>query len=115
MNTRLQVEHPITEMVTGVDLVAVADSHRARREADARPGGLLQPRGHAIECRIYAEDPDSGFMPSPGRIPGLRVPQGPGVRDDSGAYDGGEVPIYYDPLISKLITWGSRGRTRWRG
>jgi len=61
---------------------------------------------HAIECRVYAEDPDSGFMPSPGKILGLRVPQGPGVRDDSGAYEGGDVPIHYDPMISKLITWG---------
>jgi acetyl-CoA carboxylase biotin carboxylase subunit len=67
---------------------------------------LLEPKAHAIECRIYAEDPDNNFMPSPGRIQGLRVPQGPGVRDDSGAYEGGEVPIFYDPMISKLITWG---------
>ena len=84
----------------------MADPHRARRAADARSEALLTPRAHAIECRIYAEDPDNGFLPSPGRIQGLRVPQGPGVRDDSGAYEGGEVPIFYDPMISKLITWG---------
>ena len=66
----------------------------------------FSPRAHAIECRIYAEDPENNFMPSPGRIQGLRVPHGPGVRDDSGAYEGGEVPIFYDPMISKLITWG---------
>ena len=64
------------------------------------------PRGHAIECRIYAEDPDNNFLPSPGRIQKLRVPHGPGVRDDSGATEGLDVPIFYDPLISKLITWG---------
>ncbi len=106
MNTRLQVEHPITEMVTGVDLVQwqirIARGERLTLDPDA----LLRPQAHAIECRIYAEDPDNNFMPSPGRIQGLRVPQGPGVRDDSGAYEGGEVPIYYDPMISKLITWG---------
>jgi acetyl-CoA carboxylase, biotin carboxylase subunit len=106
MNTRLQVEHPVTEMVTGVDLVMwqirIARGERLTLDAEA----LLSPRGHAVECRIYAEDPDTGFMPSPGRIVGLRVPHGPGVRDDSGAYEGGEVPIFYDPLISKLITWG---------
>jgi acetyl-CoA carboxylase biotin carboxylase subunit len=106
MNTRLQVEHPITEMVTGVDLVAwqirIARGERLTLDAEA----MLSPRGHAVECRVYAEDPDSNFMPSPGRITGLRVPHGPGVRDDSGAYEGGEVPIYYDPMISKLITWG---------
>jgi acetyl-CoA carboxylase, biotin carboxylase subunit len=75
---------------------------------------LLVPRGHAVECRIYAEDPDTGFMPSPGRILGLRVPHGPGVRDDSGMYEGGEVPIYYDPMISKLITWAEDRPTRSR-
>ncbi len=106
MNTRLQVEHPITEMVTGVDLVQwqirIARGERITLDADA----VLTPKAHAIECRIYAEDPDNNFLPSPGRIQGLRVPQGPGVRDDSGAYEGGEVPIFYDPMISKLIAWG---------
>jgi acetyl-CoA carboxylase biotin carboxylase subunit len=106
MNTRLQVEHPITEMVTGVDLVEwqirIARGEKLTLDRES----LLEPRGHAIECRIYAEDPDNNFMPSPGRIVGLRVPHGPGVRDDSGAYEGGEVPIYYDPMISKLVTWG---------
>ena len=106
MNTRLQVEHPVTEVVTGVDLVQwqirIARGEQLTLDAEA----MLTPRAHAIECRIYAEDPENNFMPSPGRIQGLRVPHGPGVRDDSGAYEGGEVPIYYDPMISKLITWG---------
>jgi acetyl-CoA carboxylase biotin carboxylase subunit len=82
--------------------IRIARGERLDLDAEA----LLQPIAHAIECRIYAEDPDNGFLPSPGRILGLRVPQGPGVRDDSGAYEGGEVPIFYDPMISKLITWG---------
>jgi acetyl-CoA carboxylase biotin carboxylase subunit len=106
MNTRLQVEHPITEMVTGIDLVAWQIRIARGEKLTLNPEDLLTPRGHAIECRIYAEDPENGFMPSPGRIHSLRVPQGPGVRDDSGAYEGGEVPIFYDPMISKLITWG---------
>jgi acetyl-CoA carboxylase biotin carboxylase subunit len=106
MNTRLQVEHPVTEMVTGVDLVAWQMRIARDERLTLDPESLLTPRCHAVECRIYAEDPDSGFMPSPGRILGLRVPHGPGVRDDSGAYEGGEVPIFYDPMISKLITWG---------
>ena len=106
MNTRLQVEHPVTEMVTGVDLVAWQIRIARGEKLSLDPEALLTPRGHAVECRVYAEDPDSNFMPSPGKITGLRVPHGPGVRDDSGAYEGGEVPIYYDPMISKLITWG---------
>jgi acetyl-CoA carboxylase biotin carboxylase subunit len=105
MNTRLQVEHPITEMVTGVDLVRwqlkIADGERL--ELDER--AVLTPRGHAIECRIYAEDPDNNFLPSPGPILALRTPAGPGVRDDSAAAAGTDVPIYYDPMISKLVAW----------
>ena len=105
MNTRLQVEHPITEMVTGIDLV-----HRQIRIAcgerlEVDPARAITPQGHAIECRVYAEDPDRGFMPSPGRILDLRVPAGPGIRDDSGAVPGWDVPIFYDPMISKLVAW----------
>ena len=106
MNTRLQVEHPITEAVTGVDLVEwqirIARGERLSLDADQ----VLSPRGHAIECRIYAEDADAGFLPSPGLVSALRVPAGPGIRDDGGVDAGREVPIFYDPLISKLIAWG---------
>jgi acetyl-CoA carboxylase biotin carboxylase subunit len=104
MNTRLQVEHPVTEMVTGRDIV-----HEQIRVAAGAPLSFsqsdIQMRGAAIECRIYAEDPDKDFMPSPGRITKLRVPSGPGVRDDSGIYEGWEVPVYYDPLLAKLCVW----------
>ncbi len=105
MNTRLQVEHPITEMVTGVDLVQWQIRIARGERLTLDPARLLTPVGHAIECRIYAEDPDNGFLPSPGRILALRVPAGPGIRDDSGAAAGLDVPIDYDPMLSKLIAW----------
>lgn len=106
MNTRLQVEHPVTELATGVDLVQWQIRIARGERLTLDPEAVIRPRAHAVECRIYAEDPENNFLPSPGRIQGLRVPHGPGVRDDSGAYDGGEVPIFYDPMISKLVTWG---------
>ncbi len=105
MNTRLQVEHPITEMVTGLDLVRWQIRIARGERLDLDPARLLSPVGHAIECRIYAEDPDNGFLPSPGRIAQLRTPGGPGIRDDSGASAGLDVPIFYDPMISKLAAW----------
>lgn len=105
MNTRLQVEHPITEMVTGIDIVKKQIYIAAGYELGFTQREI-QFRGHAIECRIYAEDPDNYFYPCPGLISGLRLPGGPGVRDDSGIYEGCEVPIYYDPLLSKLVVWG---------
>ncbi len=105
MNTRLQVEHPITEMVTGSDLVRWQIRIARGEKIDLDPETLLRPRGHAIECRIYAEDPDNGFLPSPGRILELRTPGGPGIRDDSGVTAGLDVPIFYDPMISKLVAW----------
>lgn len=103
MNTRLQVEHPVTEWVTGIDLVAW--------QIHVAQGGILpflkpvEPRGHSIEVRVYAEDPSTNFMPSPGKIEYLRVPSGPFVRDDSGVFAGYTVPNVYDPMISKLSVW----------
>jgi acetyl-CoA carboxylase biotin carboxylase subunit len=106
VNARLQVEHPVTEMVAGVDLVQwqirIADGQRLTLSGH----DALTPSGHSIECRVYAEDPDEGFMPSPGRIVALRAPSGPGVRDDGWVESGSEVPIYYDSLLSKVIVWG---------
>ncbi|MFB3853481.1 MAG: acetyl/propionyl/methylcrotonyl-CoA carboxylase subunit alpha [Vicinamibacterales bacterium] len=107
MNTRLQVEHPITELVTGVDLVEWQIRIARGERIDIDPERAITPDGHAIECRIYAEDPDNGFLPSPGRIFGLRVPAGPGIRrEDGGVSLGLEVPVFYDPLIAKLAVWG---------
>jgi acetyl-CoA carboxylase biotin carboxylase subunit len=103
MNTRLQVEHPVTEMITGLDLVRM-QIEVARGERILAQEEVVR-RGHAIEARIYAEDPARKFLPSPGKITYLRVPGGPGVRDDSGVYGGWVVPQYYDPLISKLVAW----------
>jgi acetyl-CoA carboxylase, biotin carboxylase subunit len=105
MNTRLQVEHPITEMVTGVDLVRWQIRIARGERLDLDPASVVKPEGHAVECRIYAEDPDNHFLPSPGRIVHLSAPAGPGIRDDSGAMTGLDVPISYDPLISKLVAW----------
>ncbi len=105
MNTRLQVEHPVTELVTGIDLVKEQIRIAAGERLGYGPAELTWT-GWAIECRIYAEDPHRNFMPSPGTVTGLRAPGGPWVRDDSGVYEGYTVPLYYDPLISKLIVWG---------
>jgi acetyl-CoA carboxylase biotin carboxylase subunit len=106
VNTRLQVEHPVTEQVTGLDLVklqiAIAAGHRLPFAWES-----IIPRGHAMEVRIYAEDPDNNFFPSPGKILSRQVPSGPGIRLDDGVYDGWTVPNDYDPLLSKLIAWGN--------
>lgn len=106
MNTRLQVEHPVTELITGLDLV-----HLQIRIASGEKLPFTQEdvriRGHAIECRIYAEDPDNNYFPSPGTITLLLAPSGPGIRRDSGMYEGWKVPIEYDPLLAKLIGYGT--------
>jgi acetyl/propionyl-CoA carboxylase alpha subunit len=105
MNTRLQVEHPVTEMVTGVDIVkeqiAIASGRRLRyRQED------IAPKGWAIECRITAEDPFNNFLPSTGTVTYLKEPTGPGVRVESALYRGGEISLFYDPMVAKLIAWG---------
>jgi len=105
MNTRLQVEHPITEMVSGIDLVHTQIRVARGERVKIDPARAITPVGHAIECRVYAEDPDNQFLPSPGRIAALRAPSGPGIRDDSGATAGLEVPIFYDSMLSKLVAW----------
>ncbi|MBN1225086.1 MAG: acetyl-CoA carboxylase biotin carboxylase subunit [Candidatus Aminicenantes bacterium] len=104
VNARLQVEHPVTELVTGIDLVhqqirIAAGERLAVRQED------LEQKGHAIECRIYAEDPLNNFLPSAGKVLFLKEPRGPGVRHDCGIYQGCEVPIFYDPILAKLIVW----------
>jgi acetyl-CoA carboxylase, biotin carboxylase subunit len=110
MNTRLQVEHPVTEMVTSTDLVQWQIRIARGERLDIDPKHALAAHGHAIECRIYAEDPDLGFMPSPGLIRGLRPAAGPGVRDDGGVSAGYTVPVFYDSMIAKLVTWGGSRR-----
>jgi acetyl-CoA carboxylase, biotin carboxylase subunit len=106
MNTRLQVEHPVTELITGLDLVhlqiRIAYGERLPFTQDD-----VKVRGHAIECRIYAEDPDDNYFPSPGKITLLLLPSGPGIRRDSGMYEGWTVPMDYDPLLAKLIGYGT--------
>lgn len=105
MNTRLQVEHPVTEMVTGLDLVKLQIRVATGERLPFAQEDVVM-RGHAIECRIYAEDPDNNFFPSPGKILERRVPTGPGIRLDDGVYAGWTVPNEYDPLLGKLIAWG---------
>lgn len=110
MNTRIQVEHPITELVVGIDLVQWQLRIAAGEKLAFTQDDLIQ-RGHAIECRVYAEDEVHNFMPSCGHVIYLRVPSGPGVRNDTGIYEGWEVSAYYDPILSKLVTWGTDRET----
>jgi len=105
INTRLQVEHPITECVVGVDLVAAQLAVAGGAPLPWRQDELTQ-RGHAVECRVYAEDPAQGFLPQAGTLLRYREPSGPGIRVDSGVVEGGAVSVYYDPMLAKLITWG---------
>jgi acetyl-CoA carboxylase biotin carboxylase subunit len=105
VNTRLQVEHPVTEMVTGFDLVKLQIRAAAGQALPFAQQDVVLS-GHAIECRLYAEDPDNNFFPSPGPILSLRTPSGPGIRLDDGVYEGFTVPTEYDPLLGKLIAWG---------
>lgn len=105
VNARLQVEHPVTEMITGLDLVRHQIDIAAGRPLELRQEDIAG-QGHAIECRIYAEDPENDFFPSPGTIDCIREPSGPGIRNDCGVYPGVDVPVFYDPIISKLIVHG---------
>jgi acetyl-CoA carboxylase biotin carboxylase subunit len=104
VNARIQVEHPITELVTGVDLVK-QQIRIASGEKQSLKQDQIKQRGHAIECRIYAEDPENNFFPSAGKVLFMKEPAGPGIRHDCGIYSGSEVPVYYDPILSKVITW----------
>lgn len=104
VNTRLQVEHPITEMTTGLDLVRLQMQIAAGEPLQMRQEDVTR-KGHSIECRIYAEDPEANFMPTPGRILYARYPEGPGVRFDHSIYSGFEVPVHYDPILGKLVVW----------
>ena len=106
MNSRLQVEHPVTELITGLDLVHLQIRIAAGEKLPFTQDEVVL-RGHAIECRIYAEDPDNNYFPSPGKITLLLLPSGPGIRRDSGMYEGWTVPMDYDPLLAKLIGYGT--------
>jgi acetyl-CoA carboxylase biotin carboxylase subunit len=105
VNTRLQVEHPITEMVVGVDIVAEQIRIARGEKLRFKQEDIIQ-RGHAVECRIYAEDPEKDFLPSAGKILFMKEPSGPGIRHDCGVFSGWDVPVHYDPILSKLIAWG---------
>ena len=113
VNARLQVEHPVTELCTGVDLVHQQIRIAAGEKLSFSQADVAQ-RGHALECRIYAEDPTNNFLPSSGKILFLKEPKGPGVRHDCGIYSGWEVPIYYDPILAKLIVWAEDRETACR-
>lgn len=106
MNTRLQVEHPVTEMITGLDLVKEQIKIAAGEQISFKQEDL-KIHGHAIELRVYAEDPSNDFLPDIGTLSRYKIPQGPGVRVDDGFEQGMEIPIYYDPMIAKLVTWGA--------
>ena len=105
MNTRVQVEHPVTEMITGIDIVKWMIRIACGEKLPFRQNDI-KINGHAVECRVYAEDPETNFMPSPGPLHYVKVPSGPGIRDDSSIYSGYEVTSFYDPMLSKLVTWG---------
>lgn len=110
VNARLQVEHPVTELTTGTDLVHHQIKIAAGEKLPFKQEDLEQ-KGHSIECRIYAEDPHNNFLPSSGKILYFKGPQGPGVRHDCGIYSGWDVPIYYDPILAKLIVWAENRET----
>jgi acetyl-CoA carboxylase biotin carboxylase subunit len=110
MNTRLQVEHPVTELVTGVDLVSLQLKIAAGEILELKQSELRQ-RGHAIECRVYAEDPANNFAPAPGPLVLYRPPLGAGIRVDDGCREGDTIPVYYDPMIAKLCAWGPDRKT----
>ncbi|MGI9534916.1 MAG: acetyl-CoA carboxylase biotin carboxylase subunit [Thermodesulfobacteriota bacterium] len=105
MNTRIQVEHPVTEMITGIDIVKWMIRVAYGENLPFKQNDI-KINGHALECRVYAEDPATNFMPSPGPLYYVKSPSGPGIRDDSSIYSGYEVTSFYDPMLSKLITWG---------
>jgi acetyl-CoA carboxylase biotin carboxylase subunit len=104
MNTRVQVEHPVTEMITGLDIVKWMVRIAAGEELPFKQKEI-EMKGWALECRVYAEDPETNFMPSPGLLIYVKAPSGPGIRDDSSIYSGCEITSFYDPMLSKLVVW----------